>query len=90
MQLPVSGLLFESGMLDVTVAAVEAGAFAAGALTFLRLGFKSLLSLLDRLPVGSTSALLAYRQAHLGQLSLLLKQLQQPTWAGKQPSLKHA
>ena len=39
-------------MLDATLAALDAGAFAAGALMFLRLGFKSLLSFLDRLPAG--------------------------------------
>lgn len=79
MKLPVSGILCEYGMLDGTLAAVAAGAFAAGALIFLRLGFSSLLSILDRLPVGSASALLACGQAHLGQVSFLLKQLQLPT-----------
>ena len=85
MQLPVSGILCESGTLDATLAAVAAGAFAAGALTVFRLGFSSLLSFLDRLPVGSVSALLtcskhtlvnfavkAASAAHLGQQQLPL------------------
>ena len=54
-------------MLDIAVAAVaKAGAFAADAVTLLRLDFKTLLSFLDRLPVASASALLACRQAHPG------------------------
>ena len=73
-------------MLDTTLAADAAGAFAAGTLTFLRLGFKSLLSLLDRLPVESASALLACRQA-----SRFAAEATSPAYLGRELlSLKHA
>lgn len=64
-------LFCESGMLDAAIVPAAAGDFAAGALAAFRLGFRSLLSFLDRLPVGSASALLACRRSHLAQAGVL-------------------
>ena len=77
----VCSLLCESGVLDAAVVPVAAGDFAAGALAAFRLGFRSLLSFLDRLPVGSASALLACRRSYLAQAGVLLQELQLPTRA---------